>query len=90
MSQVLGVTWYRLGATFARRRGGYLGIVLLIGLVGGIAMASVEVGRRTQSSYPTFLASTGPSDLTVSVASTGSAPVAFSPASVAMSPACRT
>ena len=84
MSQVLGVTWYRLGATFARRRGGYLSIVLLIGLVGGIAMASVEVGRRTQSSYPTFLASTGPSDLTVSVASTGSAPVAFSPASVAM------
>ncbi len=84
MSQVLGVTWYRLGATFARRRGGYLSIVLLIGLVGGIAMASVEVGRRTQSSYPTFLASTGPSDLTVSVASTGSGPVAFSPASVAM------
>lgn len=67
MSQVLRVAWYRLGATFAHRRGGYLSVVLLIGLIGGIAMASIEAGRRTQSSYPTFLASTNPSDLSVSV-----------------------
>jgi hypothetical protein len=83
MSQVIRVAWYRLGATFAERRGGYLGVVVLIGLIGGVAMASVEVGRRTQSSYPTFLASTGPSDLTLSVGTTGSAPVSFGPASMA-------
>ncbi len=45
---------------------GYLSIVLLVGLVGGLAMASLAGARRTQSSYPTFLASTNPSDLTVS------------------------
>jgi len=42
-------------------------MVLLIGLVGGIAMASIAAGRRTQSSYPTFLASTNPSDMSVSL-----------------------
>jgi hypothetical protein len=67
MSQVLPVAWYRFRATFARRWGGYLSVVLLIGLVGGIAMGSIAAGRRTQSSYPTFLASTNPSDMTVSV-----------------------
>ncbi|MGA3218846.1 MAG: hypothetical protein ABSE77_07190 [Acidimicrobiales bacterium] len=67
MSQVLRVAWYRFRATFARRWGGYLSVVLLIGLVGGTAMASIEAGRRTQSSYPTFLASTNPSDMVVSL-----------------------
>jgi hypothetical protein len=67
MSQILPVAWYRFRATFARRWGGYLSVVLLIGLVGGIAMGSIAAGRRTQSSYPTFLASTNPSDLTVAV-----------------------
>ncbi len=67
MSQVLPVAWYRFRATFARRWGGYLSVVLLIGLVGGIAMASIAAGRSTQSSYPTFLASTNPSDMTISV-----------------------
>ncbi len=84
MSQVLRVTWYRLGTTFARRRSGYVALVVLIGLIGGTAMASLEAGRRTQSSYPTFMASTGPSDLTLSVGSTGTAPVSFNPGSVAM------
>ena len=46
-------------------------MALLIGLTGGTAMASIEAGRRTQSSYPTFLASTNPSDLTVSVFNPG-------------------
>jgi hypothetical protein len=52
---------------FARSWGGYLTVVLIIGLVGGVAMASVAAGRRTQSSYPVFLASTNPSDLTMAV-----------------------
>ena len=68
----MAVAWYRFTATFGRRWGGYLAIVLLIGMIGGIAMASVAAARRTQSSYPAFLASTNPSDLTMTVYSTGS------------------
>ena len=67
MSQVITVVWYRFRATLGRRWGGYLSVVLLVGLVGGIAMGSIAAGRRTQSSYPTFLASTNPSDMTVAV-----------------------
>jgi hypothetical protein len=61
------LAWYRLRATLARDVGAYLSVVLLIGLVGGISMASLASARRTQSSYPTFLASTNPSDLTMAV-----------------------
>src|SRR5664280_1234814 len=66
VSRVLPVAWYRFRSTLRRRLPGYLSIVLLVGLVGGLAMASLAGARRTQSSYPTFLASTNPSDLTVS------------------------
>ena len=62
----LRVAWYRFRVTFRRRLGGYLAIVLLVGLVGGIALGSVAGARRTQSSFSTFLASTNPSDLDVS------------------------
>ena len=71
MSQALRVVWYRSRATFSRRWGGYLSMVVLIGLIGGVAMASVAAARRTQSSYPTFLASTNPSDMTFSDYSAG-------------------
>ena len=59
------VAWYRFRATFGRRWGGLLAIVLLIALVGGLAMGAVAAARRTQSSFPAYLASTNPSDLTV-------------------------
>ena len=72
MSQALPVAWYRFRSTLRRRLPGYLSIVLLVGLVGGLAMASLAGARRTQSSYPTFLASTNPSDLTVSAGSLNS------------------
>lgn len=61
------VGWYRFRATFARRWPGYLAITLLVGFVGGLGMGSISGARRTQSSYPTFLASTNPSDLSVAI-----------------------
>ena len=70
---MLTVVWYRFRTTFRRRWGGYLAIILLIGLVGGLAMASIAGARRTQSSFPTFLASTSPSDLTIAVFPPGNA-----------------
>src|ERR1019366_1855466 len=42
---------------------GYLTLVLLVALVGGLAMGAIAGARRTQSSYPTYLASTNPSDI---------------------------
>jgi hypothetical protein len=63
--QWLRVAWYRLRATFRRRWGGYLALALLIGLIGGVAMAAMTAARRTDASYPTFLASTNLSDLLV-------------------------
>ena len=65
--QGLRVAAYRQRATFARRWSGYLALILLIGLVGGLALGSVAAARRTQSSFATYLASTNPSDLGISV-----------------------
>ena len=61
--QVLGVAVYRFRRTFSRRRGGYLALVALIGLLGGVAMGAVAGARRTQAAYPIYLASTNPSDI---------------------------
>ena len=59
------VGWYRSRAMFARRRGGLIAIVLLVGLIGGLALGAVAGARRTQSSFPAVLRSTNPSDLLV-------------------------
>jgi hypothetical protein len=59
------VAGYRFRATLRRRWGGYLTLVLLIGLVGGVALGSLTAARRTYASYPAFLNSTNPSDLLV-------------------------
>ena len=66
-STALRVSWYRLRSTARSRLGSYLALILLIGLVAGVAMAALTAGRRTQSSYPAFLKSTNPSDMSVSV-----------------------
>jgi len=55
----------RYHATFAQRWAEYLGLALVVGSIGEIAMGSIAAGQRTQSSYPRFLASTNPSDLTI-------------------------
>ena len=65
MRTVRQVAWYRFRATLGRRWGGLLAIALLVGLIGGLAMAAVAGARRTQSSFPAFLASANPSDLLV-------------------------
>lgn len=65
---VISVAWYRLRGTFGRRWGGYLSIVVLVGLLGGLAMGAVAGARRTQSSYPVLLTSTNPSDIDVATA----------------------
>ena len=65
MRRTLRVAWWRFRVTLGHRRGGYVAIVLLVGLVGGLAMGGVAGARRTQSSFPKFLRSTNPSDLIV-------------------------
>ena len=57
------VAWYRFRVTFRRRWGGLLAIVVLIALLGGLAIGALAGARRTQSSYPAFLASTNASDV---------------------------
>jgi hypothetical protein len=63
MTQALRVAGYRFRVGFRRRWPGYLSIVLLIGSIGGVAMASIAGARRTESSFHQFLESTNPSDL---------------------------
>lgn len=61
MSHIVRVTSYHFRSTFARRRSGYLSLMLLIALVGGLSMASLAGARRTDSSFPIYVASTNPS-----------------------------
>ena len=61
------VGWFWFRANFGRRWPNYLMIVLLVGAIGGLSLGSVAAARRTQSSYNTFLASTNPSDLAMTV-----------------------
>jgi hypothetical protein len=63
MRQSLRVAWYRFVATFRVRWSGYLTIVLLVGLLGGLSLASIAGARRTQSSFSTLLARSNSSQL---------------------------
>jgi hypothetical protein len=63
MSSLLRVAFYRFRATFGRRWPGYATIILLTGLVGGLAMGAIAGARRTQSSFPVYVASTNPSQV---------------------------
>ena len=65
---MLTVALYRFQRTFRQRSGAYLSLVLLIGLVGGLSMGALAAARRTESSFPTFLASTNPSNLSLATA----------------------
>jgi FtsX-like permease family len=59
------IGWYRLCATLRGRLGGLVSLAVVTGLVGGVAMAAMTAARRTDSSYPDYLASTNPSALIV-------------------------
>jgi FtsX-like permease family len=59
------LAWYRVRVTIRRRLPGYLGLAVVVGLIGGLALASVTAARRTDSSYPDYLASTNPSSLII-------------------------
>ncbi len=63
--------WYRTLTGWRRQREGYLTLVVLIGLVGGIALGSLAAARRTDSSFATFLANSNPSDLMIEPAGGG-------------------
>ena len=65
--RVLRVALFWSRTSFPQRRASYLGIVLLLAVLGGVAMGAVSGARRTESSYNTFLASTNPSDMTVTL-----------------------
>lgn len=72
MNHALRIAWFRYRANSRRRSSSLLTIVVLIGLIGGVALASIAGARRTDSSFPTYLASTNPS--TAEVISTYDAP----------------
>jgi hypothetical protein len=63
VNHALNLAWYRFRATLARSWGGYLAVVLSIGLIGGIGMASIAGARRTESAFPTYLVASHASDL---------------------------
>ena len=56
---------YRFRATFGKRWGEYLTLIVLIGLLGGVALGAIAGARRTQSSYVSYLGSIHPSDLQI-------------------------
>ncbi len=61
--RALRLARYRFGRTFHRRWTGLVTVTVLIGLVGGLAMGALTAARRTQSAFPTFLATSATSDL---------------------------
>jgi len=69
--EALDVARYRFRATLHGRWGGYLTVVLLVGLVGGVAMGAVGAARRTQSAFPRILATTDASNLDVQIGTVG-------------------
>ncbi len=74
------VAWYRYRRTFRRRFGGYLTIVLLVGLVGGLGMGAIVGARRTASAFPNYLAASRASDLQVTIYPTGPTLGLYNPA----------
>jgi hypothetical protein len=65
--QALEIARYRMRATFRHRWRAYVTLVVLIGFLGGLGLGGLAAARRTQSSFSSFLASTNPSNLDVTL-----------------------
>ncbi|HEY5026110.1 MAG TPA: FtsX-like permease family protein [Acidimicrobiales bacterium] len=75
--RVLPVAWYRFRSTLARQRGGYLAVVVLVGLLGGVAIGAIAGARRTQSAFPAYLAATKATPATLAAGLAAGAVVAL-------------
>jgi hypothetical protein len=64
-SNWLRPVWYRSRATFGQQWPGLMSLVLIIALLGGLAMGSVEAARTTASSFTDFAKRTHVPDLFV-------------------------
>ncbi len=58
---------YRFLRVLHHSWGAYLAIVVLMGVIGGTAIASFAAARATQSSFSTLLARSNPSDMNVTI-----------------------
>jgi FtsX-like permease family len=65
--EIWRVAWYRFRLDLPRRWTSYVGIIVLVTLVGGLSLGSIAGARRSASAFPTFLKSTNPSDLAIDV-----------------------
>ena len=61
----LRTAWYRFTTTFGRQWGGYLSVLVLTGLLGGLALGSLAGARRTLASPAVYAASTNPVSFSV-------------------------
>jgi hypothetical protein len=61
----VNIAWYRFRRALRRRLPGYVGVVVLLAVLGGVALAAVAGARRTASGFDRFLAASNPSDLAV-------------------------
>ena len=86
MANTARLVAYRFRATLARQWGGYVILIVLVGLLGGVSLGALAGARRTQSSYGSYLASTNPTDLQMFTAFDNPAlgsPVGYDPATIA-------
>lgn len=63
LEHIARVAWYRFRCSLRRQWSAYITIVILVSSIGGVALTSAAAARRTESSFPAFLASTNPSNL---------------------------
>jgi putative ABC transport system permease protein len=68
---VMGAVWLRLRAELRRQWWTVLALVVLLGLIAGIALTAAAGARRTDTAYPRFLSRSHAADLLVTPARSG-------------------
>lgn len=71
-ARAIRVSRHHFRAAFHQHWSGYLTLIILIGLVGGVAMGAAAAVRRTQAAFPAYLAASHASDLQFQVYSSQS------------------